>query len=526
MNDRWRDLYHRVREEGCVEHELLQRLELWREVDDTDLLLELKLLMFELQLAYPTGVEGIRADSGLIVPLYWKKSAPSSTVFGSHSVVNTSWLYRVRWEYEFQEHLPEDFFEKLGVQSSSLYYSTDREFAQDTFKSTVVNEYETIIRKKHAGAEDKWECDIVTLSIGIGASDERVAWQQLKRYAMNIEKLLETYPGLWVKRYAVSTSGKCFALDQLVSQMQRTKVCPSGGLLPPSMEWYTSRVWQRCSDVVTVLPLMTDDRPPMSALEQLVDKMNDLENGQRAGFQAIERTLNENKRAIIQVKAAAGNRMLYPALWTLEYQPRPNRVTAAFTLKFRSELSGVCYHEDEPIVTTVGNAFLGMYGSYIRTGLSFFSSVVPDMFGKSAIETIIGACTEQLDRTVQVHSLVEGLNLSATGALREMNQDRSMSPGETLALLLDLLQVKYKADFDVLKMAKYSGLECGIVMESMTSPYAVGSGSCIWASREDIEQCGSKMIVAHDYVPPRVEKEENTGAMWFDADDPTEGRRL
>ncbi|TMW59759.1 hypothetical protein Poli38472_004828 [Pythium oligandrum] len=485
VKDRWGELYCKVREEGCVQHELLMRLELWRDVDDANHMLELKLLMYELQLAYPAGLEGMMADSDLIVPLYWKKNSKYPMLsLNSKPVgnVSTNWPHHVVWEYEFQEHLPEDFFEKLGVRSYSLYHSTDREFSRDEFKSTVADKYETTIRKRHVAAEDEWECDIVTLSIVISAATAEVSWQQLKWYSMSVEKLLESYPGLWVKRYAVSTSGRRFALDQLVIEMQRTKTCPLGGLLPPSMD---------CLKI-------------LSTVNYIAGTVTCVRVEQRAGFQGIERSLDETKRAIIRVQTAAGNRMLYPALWTLEYQPQPNRVTSTFTLTFRSELSGLCYHEDEQIVIIFGNAFFGKYGGYIKIGLSIFSSMVPDKFGKHLLEKAIKVCIDQLDRTVKVHSLVEGLNLSASGASREMSQDRSMSPGETLALLRDLLQAKYRSDFDVLKMTKYSGLECGVVMEAMTTPYAISCGNCIWASREEIEQCGSKMIVAHDYVKPRV----------------------
>ncbi|TMW66954.1 hypothetical protein Poli38472_012070 [Pythium oligandrum] len=64
--------------------------------------------------------------------------------------------------------------------------------------------------------------------------------------------------------------------------------------------------------------------------------------------------------------------------------------------------------------------------------------------------------TERLERTEHVCSLVEGLDLSTdtTGAVREMSQDRSLSPGEALALPRYLLKVQYTSDFDVLKMAK------------------------------------------------------------------------
>ncbi|TMW61252.1 hypothetical protein Poli38472_013715 [Pythium oligandrum] len=194
--------------------------------------------------------------------------------------------------------------------------------------------------------------------------------------------------------------------------------------------------------------------------------------------------------------------MLYPALWTLEHKPALSGVASECTIKFHSELSGKCHHESEPIVITVGNAFLGKYGGYIKVGLNLFSSLVPDMFGKAAIDKVVEVSIEQIDKAVQVHSLVEELDLVSSNDRRDMSRDRSLSPNETLHLLRELLHVKYDSDFDVLKMTKYTGLECAIVITRMTEPYVIASGTCVWASRDEIEQYTHALVFANDHVAP------------------------
>ncbi|TMW55394.1 hypothetical protein Poli38472_013285 [Pythium oligandrum] len=372
MKGRSRELFDRVREEGCVPHELMERLELWRDLDDQQLMLQLKLMLSEFQLAYSAGSCGMTADSDLIVPLYWKNT--SSNECERAQLVKADWPYRVRWEYEFQEHLPDEFYEKLGVISYSAYYSTDRVFTSDSFKTFEENQYETEVCKQYFYAEDEWTSDFVVLSVSTGASSQDLVWKQLQWYALNIEKLLESYPGLWVKRFVVSTTGKRFALDMLVAQMQQTKMCPSGDLLPPNMDWYTQKVWQD-SDMPTDLSEEHGRLPSRTAIEQLIESVNCMRVEVNAGFQDTKNCVEQAKRTIVQVQAAAGNRLVYPALWTLEYHADENDVTRTLTIKFRSELSGKCFHDDKPIVITVGSEFLGKYGGYIKAGLSIFASV-------------------------------------------------------------------------------------------------------------------------------------------------------
>lgn len=68
-------LHSVVRDEGRVAHALLRSLMLWCDVDDDQLMLQLKGLLLQFQLAYPDGSTGLKWNSDLIVPIYWKKKA-------------------------------------------------------------------------------------------------------------------------------------------------------------------------------------------------------------------------------------------------------------------------------------------------------------------------------------------------------------------------------------------------------------------------------------------------------------------
>jgi hypothetical protein len=69
------ELQRAVRDEGRVAHSFLKTLELWRDVQDETVMLQLKKLLFNFHLAYPAGSGVLRWNSDLIVPVYWKNAS-------------------------------------------------------------------------------------------------------------------------------------------------------------------------------------------------------------------------------------------------------------------------------------------------------------------------------------------------------------------------------------------------------------------------------------------------------------------
>jgi hypothetical protein len=90
---------------------------------------------------------------------------------------------------------------------------------------------------------------------------------------------------------------------------------------------------------------------------------------------------------------------------------------------------------------------------------------------------------------VALHSLVDGLNLDTYGTMT-MENNKSLSPDETVMLLRDLLTV-YDASFEPMRMSKLSKLECGIVW---------ATGEHIWAHRSEIVAQHPEIRLRHDYV--------------------------
>ncbi|TMW58612.1 hypothetical protein Poli38472_010171 [Pythium oligandrum] len=472
-------LADKIRLSGCVQHDLLRRLKFWRHMKG-ETWLELKLLLLEFQLAYPTGDKGMTHKSDLIVPLYWKMSAVRP-----QSAVAERWECHVKWVYEFRETLPDDFFEKLGVQSYTLYYSTERKFTPDSFTSLDKGRFETVVYKETV-AVNEGDYDKIKLSIDVGATTRGIAWRQIVLYSMNIEKLLESHLGLWVKRIVMSENGEELELDQLVSQMQLTGQQPSGNLLPPSMKWYTSRAWSRVdgnmlSDVIESVSRGSDDK-----LELIVEKLEAL----TTSFQSLKDTMRED------LMGAMIRPQVYP--------------TATLTLKFLSQLSGKCHHEDSPI-EFIDNTLLGSYGKYIKKGVSCLWAMVPDSLAKWGAENTIGEWISKqidIDANATLHNLIEGYKLSENGwgKWSTSSGHESLPPADTSKLFRDLLEAKYGSNVDERKIIECTRLECGVVVKVTKQGTAIEAGTYIWATREEFQERGIDVAFLYDYVRPGPKK--------------------
>ncbi|TMW58626.1 hypothetical protein Poli38472_010185 [Pythium oligandrum] len=492
-------LHEAVRNEGRVSHELLSELEMWYEIQDDQLMLQLKQLLFQFQLAYPAGKGLMEWNSDLIVPIYWKKRALSEEEDDQSELPDDEELTeRVCWEYDFHRHLPENIFEMLGVQSYSSHYSSDRLFTWGAFETRMSGKYVARIAKKQRDGSppsselDEWSI----LSIEVNASSNELAWQQLVWYSMNLERLLEDRPGLWVTRYTVSSGGKRFDVEQLLTEMvEMHEWQVEENLLPPRMEWFTKKAWTNRAEVPNATPIR---RTASSDLE------TDMEARFRAllenQFHDIYAHIDVSTDKLLKQLAEIGNRRDYPALWTLELHEGSKYfgLASTYILRIRSQLSGRCFHD--PIEITVPGTFFAKYGIFIKLGVSVFASVA---FGEAAAPIVEHIGTE-LQTATELHNMVEGMEFLSIGSVN-MENDRTLSPDGTIVLLRELLTA-YDRNFDPLKMSTVSGLECGIL---------IGTGEHVWAHRSEI-LLRDDIVLRHDY------RRTSFGSNSMSSDEPVE----
>lgn len=360
-----------VREEGRVTHKLLRHLELWRAVDDDQLMLQLKELLFRFHLAYPDGADGMQWNSDLIVPIYWKKKSKKKVSEAAlrngmqepeeaHELTTETFPNQVCWEYDFHLHLPESLFEKLAVESSSGLFSRDRAFMDNCFETNCESEHHARISKQDVNCDDVKSETMSVLRISVAATSLELAWDLLKWYSSSLEKLLESYPGLWVTRFAVASNGKRIEVIKLVVDQRKMRAIQTQdglataasnhafmALLPPTMDWFIDKMWRdNCTRRASISKTRgtTDMTVILTELHQ------------------IKGEIRETKQTVITVAAAVGNRRDYPALWTLDY--KKSHLVDTYTLSMRSHLSGKCYHN--PIPIRVPSEFFSKYGVVIK----------------------------------------------------------------------------------------------------------------------------------------------------------------
>ncbi|TMW58615.1 hypothetical protein Poli38472_010174 [Pythium oligandrum] len=464
---------------GRLRHEQLAQLDLWSDIYDDRLMLQLKQLLCQFQLVYPAGSGVIKWNSDLIVPMYWKQHSPASSNLSSS---DDSFPARVCWEYDFHQQLPDVIFDKLGVQSYSAHYSSDRIFMRDSFETREEGKHLARVVKKQRDTTLDYE-DWTILAIEVKATSYDEAWKQLIWYSINLEKLLEAFPGLWVTRYTVpSYTMKCQVEDLLAERAgQRGMGAIDVSRLPARMEWYTKKVWKLEDNGVSRLTVQDDSGSSDQSETDIEARFRTLLENQ---FQDVYAHIDLSTDKLLKQLAEIGNRRDYPALWTLELQQEKKLLglTSTYILKLRSHLSGRCFHP--PITITAANSFFGKYGVQIKLGLSLFSNMPLGDFANKIIDCI----TPELDKAVAVHSLVEDFDLDCVGGV-DMARDRSLSPDGTIVLLRDLLTL-YDESFDPLKMSTISGLECAVIKST---------GEHIWAHRTEI-QGRIDIVFRHDYV--------------------------
>lgn len=187
-------------------------------------------------------------------------------------------------------------------------------------------------------------------------------------------------------------------MDQLLSDQEHFTQLSIGTdqkYLPADMGWYTNKSQQ---PTPATDPANAQNAAAASNENALAGQVAHLQQGldniallvgQQLGnmehlFQQnaehIDAVANEIQRAQIALITGMENKAKFPSLWTLEYQQPESpgggghgpgiiaalkrKVMTTIILKFRSELSGKCYHE--PITISVAPELLARYGKYLK----------------------------------------------------------------------------------------------------------------------------------------------------------------
>ncbi|KAG7385902.1 hypothetical protein PHYPSEUDO_000964 [Phytophthora pseudosyringae] len=507
---------------GYVSHAQLQSLPFWREVSTTTMQ-QLKELLLHLHLAYSAGKSKRMAwNSDLIVPVYWNRAPEeaSDTVktFPADEDKASGLIALVRWEYSFEPAIPENLFEKLAVATYSPLLQSERRYAGSSFVDKMPSEHSSRIAKEDDAAQNVIAS---VLSISVAARERTLAWKQLVWYGMNLENLLKTYPGLLVTRCTVNHHGQRFNVDQLLSDQEHLKqlnMCTDQEFLPADVEWYTKKsrylnpVSKPHSDQIapsggTLAAEVARIQQGVEKLATIVEnQLNTMERQFQQNAEHIANVANEIQRSQISLITGMKNKAKFPSLWTLEYQgfERGNgimgssivaslqrKVMATVVLKFRSDISGKCYHE--PITISAAPAIFSRFGKCLKVGLTLLSAATPEFCGKDVISIITEECKRQLDRSMDFHEILlrTGIDEDPMAGPKDMEKNRELSPNEILALLCCLLRIHNEA-FQADDTPQLSGLVSGVVVKT---------GEYIWASRDEILQRGADIVLALEYAP-------------------------
>ncbi|GLE02865.1 hypothetical protein PINS_up011729 [Pythium insidiosum] len=511
-----KDVFPLIQNEGRVKHKLIERLEMWKDVS-RETMLQLKELLWLFQLAYPHSADGMKWDSDLVIPVYWKRENDVR-----HSVAPHAGATSLHWEYVFRVYLPDNLFEKFCVQNYAISASCDRQHTRDWYSISQDEALEVLVHKRVVSIEGD---SFMAVAICVTAQSIELAWRELVMYCMSMERLLETYPGLWVLRSVMTSRGRRYDVDELVRErLAQDRAAKESGsappimstLLPPDITWYTQRRWrERTFNRVVNTPdenILRKIREDIQCIKQGQVRaelgQERIENALVNGFEQVVQGLEQSRNALMNMFAGATNRRLFPALWTLETQPHATTKTMTLRIRIRSDLSGLCFHE--PLSITLGDATVAKYGSLIQvrlvtaevfvdvlifkrlrqTGLSVFSCIVPGFFGKGVIDAIAAECQKHIERTTAVHNLIDGLQLPYRGSV-DVAQNHTLSPDATLALFVDLLRLVFTAsgrEFDPMHMSELSGLECG---------YIKATGDYIWAHHDELLTRTADIQLAH-----------------------------
>ncbi|KAJ8569066.1 hypothetical protein ON010_g6195 [Phytophthora cinnamomi] len=508
---------------GHVTHARLQSLPFWRDVNSTTMQ-QLKELLLHLHLAYSSGKsKRMSWNSDLIVPVYWNRApVDHMKTFPTDEDKSAGLVEFVRWEYSFEPVIPENLFEKLAVATYSPLLQSERHYTGSSFIDKLTNEFSSRVAKDDRIADGEMDVVSSVMSVSVVARERTQAWKQLVWYCMNLENLLRTYPGLLVTRCTVPQGGRRFNVDQLLSDQghfTQLSIGTDQTFLPADMRWYTNKSRQpnpaAKAEIAGAASSESALTAQVAALQQcmngviaVVGKQSDsMERLFQQNAEHIDAIAKEIQRSHIALITGMKNKAKFPSLWTLEYQqPSQNtssdrgigsgivaalrsKVMATVVLKFRSELSGKCYHD--PIVISVAPEVLSRYGKFVKVGLTLLSAATPDFCGKDVLGVITDECKRQLDRSINFHEVLHraGVSNDSAAGPHNMGNNRELSPDEILTLLSCLLRL-HNEDFKVDDIPQLAGLVSGVV---------VNPTEYIWASRDEILQHGNNIMLAVDY---------------------------
>jgi hypothetical protein len=105
-------------------------------------------------------------------------------------------------------------------------------------------------------------------------------------------------------------------------------------------------------------------------------------------------------------------------------------------------------------------------------------------------ELSLTGVSAELDRAAAIHEIAKRLNLSS-GSSVDAEKIHSLHPDTTVAILCDLLKIRYGDDFDPMRMSDISCLECARTKD----------GVFIWVSRSEIDsKKWPDVSLCHDHV--------------------------
>ncbi|GMF19741.1 unnamed protein product [Phytophthora lilii] len=302
----------------------------------------------------------------------------------------------VRWEYAFEPAIPENLFEKLAVATYSPLLRSERIYASSCFIDKISGSSHTCVAKEDSTLNEPMDIMSSVLSVTVVASDRTLAWKQLVWYCMNLENLLKTYPGLLITRSTVSQRNQRYNVDQLLSDQEhfmQLNICTNQEYLPADMEWYTNRsrpgkeIFDKQAAAVeptnnvsldTTVALIHEGLYKLNASIENQKESMDYQFQQNA--ERIDAAVGNLQRFQIALITGMENKAKFPSLWTLEYRGFDDRsshtvssslmaslqrkITTTVVIKFRSELSGICYHE--PIVISAAREVFSRFGKCLK----------------------------------------------------------------------------------------------------------------------------------------------------------------
>ncbi|DAZ98129.1 TPA: hypothetical protein N0F65_003115 [Lagenidium giganteum] len=367
-----------VSADGLLPHRALRGFDGWRDLT-ADMMLMLKELLHHFHLIYPAN-GSMKWDSDVVVPVYWKRFGASAPARFHSSELARALPVQVCWEYVFEMFIPDDMFEKLAVQSYSSVFSRDRSFGRGFFEIVQPAQYAVCVSEcaQITDVEDVEAFGLV-LTVEVRATEAAAAWKQLSWYCLNLEKLLQGYPGILVTRYTVHCSGSQeegnfrFRVDELLADAKYRASAEDGfrsKLLPDDMSWYTSDEMKLATTTETggansaTATTAGGEAPavPMAMDRYLLSIQEEL-----AALHKVVGTGHSGVTVVQSMVRESNNRRLYPPLWTVQYvSSRLPWKKDVVTLSIRSCITGVCHHE--PIKISAPNKTFAKYSTPLKVG--------------------------------------------------------------------------------------------------------------------------------------------------------------